>query len=36
MATPAIVDGTILVRARHHLFAIGEAKAAPAKPSGGR
>jgi outer membrane protein assembly factor BamB len=27
MATPAIVDGTILVRGRHHLFAIGEAKA---------
>ncbi|HXT21209.1 MAG TPA: PQQ-binding-like beta-propeller repeat protein [Thermoanaerobaculia bacterium] len=36
MATPAIVDGTILVRARHHLFAIGEGKAAPAKPAGGR
>ena len=36
MATPAIVDGTILVRARHHLFAIGEAKAPPAKPAGRR
>jgi outer membrane protein assembly factor BamB len=34
MATPAIVDGTVIVRARHHLFAIGEAPAAPAKPTG--
>ena len=33
MATPAIVDGTILVRGRHHLFAIGEAKKPAEKPA---
>lgn len=33
MATPAIVDSMILVRGRHHLFAIGEAKAPPAPSS---
>ncbi|HEX9941187.1 MAG TPA: PQQ-binding-like beta-propeller repeat protein, partial [Thermoanaerobaculia bacterium] len=33
MATPAIVDGMILVRGRSHLVAIREAKA-PAKPAG--
>ena len=31
MATPAIVDGMIIVRGRQHLFAIGEAKEKPAK-----
>ena len=36
MATPAIVDGTIFVRARHHLFALGEAMAPPAKSTGRR
>lgn len=39
MATPAIVDGTIIVRGRQHVFAIrqGEAKApAPAAPGAGR
>jgi outer membrane protein assembly factor BamB len=36
MATPAIVDGMILVRARHHLFAIGEAKVPPARPTARR
>lgn len=30
MATPAIVDGMVLVRGQHHLFAIGETKAVPA------
>ncbi len=34
MATPAIVDGTILFRGRHHLFAIKEAEKPPAKPAG--
>jgi outer membrane protein assembly factor BamB len=34
MATPAIVDGMILVRGQHHLFAIGETKAPAAKPAG--
>ena len=34
MATPSIVDGTILIRARHHLFAIGEAAPATPKPAG--
>jgi outer membrane protein assembly factor BamB len=31
MATPAIVDGMIIVRGRQHLFAIGEAAAKPGK-----
>lgn len=34
MATPAIVGGTILVRGRHHLFAVREAKKPAAKPAG--
>jgi len=34
MATPAIVDGMILIRSRSHLFAIREAKAPAAKPGG--
>jgi outer membrane protein assembly factor BamB len=33
MATPAIVDGTVIVRARHHLFALGERKTAPPTPT---
>lgn len=33
MATPAIVDGMILVRGRQNLFAIGTAAAKPAKPA---
>ena len=31
MATPAIVDGMIIVRGRQHLFAISEAAAKPGK-----
>lgn len=34
MATPAIVDGMILIRSRSHLFAVREAKTPAAKPGG--